>query len=278
MIDSKVFAASVLNCNLIFGFTVGTFRVMRTRSTAYSRACRYLWQRFAPFEAFLPEVANADLELIESVRPFTATSAERMYALLGAVRYVAINEIAGDVVECGVWRGGSMMLVAKALLQLKQRQRNLYLYDTYAGMTAPSAKDGTQFQKESPEELFKESRKEGGIVDWCYASLEEVRKNMFSTGYPEEKMQFIKGPVEQTIPAHIPERIALLRLDTDFYESSKHEMVHLFPRLVSGGVLILDDYGHWEGQRIAVDEYIAEHKLKLLLNRIDYTGRTAVKL
>src|SRR2546423_297734 len=115
---------------------------MRTRSTAYSRACRYLWQRFAPFEAFLPEVADADLELIESVRPFTATSAERMYALVGAVRYVAINEIGGDIVECGVWRGGSMMLVAKALLQLKQRQRNLYLYDTYAGMTAPSAKDG----------------------------------------------------------------------------------------------------------------------------------------
>ena len=251
---------------------------MKNRKVTFSRACHYVWQRFAPFGGFLPEVSRADLELLKTVRPFTGTSAERMYALLNAVRYVARNEIAGDMVECGVWRGGSMMLIARALLELKQTDRVLYLYDTYAGMTAPSAQDATQFEKTSPAESFEARKKEEGVVDWCYAPIEEVRKNMSSTGYPEDKLQFIKGPVEKTIPGRIPDQIALLRLDTDFYESSMHELVHLFPRLVSGGVLILDDYGHWEGQRIAVEEYIEKHKVKLLLNRIDYTGRIAVKL
>ena len=117
-----------------------------------------------------------------------------------------------------------------------------------------------------------------GTNQWCFSSLEETRRNMLSVGYPQEGIHFVKGPVEQTIPANGPKEIALLRLDTDFYESSKHEMVHLFPRLVSGGVLLLDDYGHWEGQRLAVDEYLAENKVRLLLNRLDYTGRIGVKL
>src|SRR5437867_2781898 len=99
----------------------------KKRGNVLARASRYAWQRFAPFEAFLPEAAEEDLALMKMVRPFTATSAERMYALLNAVRYVTGAQIAGDIVECGVWRGGSMMLVARALLQLKQTDRQLYL-------------------------------------------------------------------------------------------------------------------------------------------------------
>src|ERR1051325_10354963 len=87
----------------------------------------------------------------------------------------------------------------------------------------------------------------------------------------------LEGTVEETIPAQAPERIALLRLDTDWYESTRHELVHLYPRLVPGGVLIIDDYGHWEGARKAVDEYIAQNNLRLFLNRIDYAGRLAIK-
>ncbi len=100
---------------------------------------------------------------------------------------------------------------------------------------------------------------------------------MLSVGYPENRVHFVKGPVENTIPEHAPKGIALLRLDTDFYSSSKHELVHLFPRLASGGVLLLDDYGHWEGQRIAMDEYLAETGIPILLNRLDYTARIGVK-
>jgi len=89
-------------------------------------------------------------------------------------------------------------------------------------------------------------------------------------------MHFIKGRVEETIPNAAPEQIALLRLDTDWYESTRHELIHLFPRLTHGGVLIIDDYGYWQGARKAVDEYIEENKLSILLARIDSTARMAV--
>ena len=89
-------------------------------------------------------------------------------------------------------------------------------------------------------------------------------------------MHFVQGMVEETIPAGAPEKIALLRLDTDWYESTHHEMVHLFPRISDGGVLIIDDYGHWAGARRAVDEYFHEHNIAILLNRLDYTGRIGI--
>jgi hypothetical protein len=108
-------------------------------------------------------------------------------------------------------------------------------------------------------------------------SLEEVKRNLYSTGYPKDKLHFIEGKVENTIPGFSPEEIALLRLDTDWYESTKHELVHLYPRLVQNGILIVDDYGHWKGSAKAVDEYIKEKNLCVYLNRIDYSGRLAVK-
>ena len=101
---------------------------------------------------------------------------------------------------------------------------------------------------------------------------------MASTGYPANQISYVRGPVEQTIPITVPESIALLRLDTDWHASTRHELDYLFPRLVKGGVLIIDDYGHWQGARKAVDDYIAANKLNLLLSRIDYTGRLAVKI
>jgi hypothetical protein len=112
---------------------------------------------------------------------------------------------------------------------------------------------------------------------WCFSSIEEVKNNIATLNYPTEKVYFVKGKVEDTIPTTIPQKIAVLRLDTDWYESTKHELEHLFPLLVSGGVLIIDDYGHWEGARKAVDEYIEKNNLNILLNRIDYTGRIAIK-
>ncbi len=113
---------------------------------------------------------------------------------------------------------------------------------------------------------------------WCIASLQEVRHNMQATGYPSGQIHYIEGRVEETIPAQIPDSIALLRLDTDWYESTRHELEHLYPRLVEGGVLVLDDYGHWQGARQAVDEYFAQAGHRPLLQRIDYSGRLAVKV
>ena len=242
-----------------------------------ARAVGYVSRRFAPWETFLPEASAEEAAVIREVRPFTMTSPERLQGLLTAVRYVVANRLPGAIVECGVWKGGSMMAAARTLLNLNCRDRDLYLFDTFAGMTAPTAKDGSRFDGKAPQESYSEMKAEDGSCRWCFSSLEETRRNVLSVGYPEPKIHLVKGPVEQTIPGQAPEQIALLRLDTDFYESSKHEMVHLFPRLVPGGVLLLDDYGHWDGQRLAVDEYLAENNVRLLLNRLDYTGRIGVK-
>jgi predicted O-methyltransferase YrrM len=110
------------------------------------------------------------------------------------------------------------------------------------------------------------------------ASLDEVRQNLFQTGYERGIIHFIKGRVEDTLPKEAPEKIALLRLDTDWYESTLHELVHLYPRLSRGGILIIDDYGHWKGSQLATDEYFSKHRIKIFLSRIDYTARLAVKL
>lgn len=244
----------------------------------FIRGFNYLSRRILPDHAFLPEADPADLQLLTDVRPFTMTSPERIFALISGVRYIAGSKLPGAIVECGVWRGGSMMAAARTLLQLGCKDRHLYLFDTYAGMTQPSEKDRTAFERQDPAQKYAEAQRPDGVVEWSYASLEEVQQNMWSTGYPRELIHFVKGPVEKTIPEHAPEQIALLRLDTDFYESSLHEMEHLYPRLIKSGVLILDDYGHWEGQRTAVEEYFKKHNLHLLLTRVDYTGRVAIKI
>jgi O-methyltransferase len=142
-------------------------------------------------------------------------------------------------------------------------------------MSEPTAVDKDLAGALAAEQL---SRLHPGTGIWCYAGLEEVRVNLASTGYPVDRVHFVRGKVEDTIPGTVPEPIALLRLDTDWYESTKHELTHLFPRLVPGGVLIIDDYGHWQGARQATDEYFASARVPLLLHRVDYTGRIAVKM
>jgi O-methyltransferase len=203
------------------------------------------------------------------------TSPERIDSVCQATRYVHEQGIEGAIVECGVWRGGSMMAVALPLLEAGERERELYLYDTFAGMTEPGELD-TDRRGRSARSMIRGLAPAGEGSEWCKASLEDVETNLRSTGYPPGRVRYVPGLVEETIPATVPERIAFLRLDTDWYESTRHELDHLIPRMVPGGVLILDDYGHWQGARRAVDEYLAETGLPLLLNRVDYTARIAV--
>jgi len=234
-------------------------------------------RRIRAHEMFLPDLTEDDLSIIQACKNYSATSPERMYGLINGVRYLVANQIPGDFVECGVWKGGSAMVMMKTLQQMGAADREIHLYDTFTGMTAPTEKDKSAFEADT-QKAYDALKEKGGVCHWAYASLEEARKNIASTGYDQKKVHFIVGRVEDTLPAQAPERIAMLRLDTDFYESTKVEMIHLFPRLISGGVLILDDYGHWEGARAAVDEYVGENKIKLLLNRLDYSGRIAIKL
>lgn len=183
-------------------------------------------------------------------------SPERLFSLIEAVRYVHRHAIPGAIVECGVWRGGAVMAAALTLRQLGCGDRLFYLYDTFTGMTEPDERDMSVDGKTDPREKFRQTRTGCDTSDWCFASREEVERNMATTGYDSERFAIVSGKVEDTLPATLPDKIAILRLDTDWYKSTKHEMVHLFPRLVSGGVLIVDDYNTWSGSRRAVDEYL----------------------
>lgn len=225
----------------------------------------------------LSDLSEAEKGILAAARPFTKTNLERMAALVNAVNYVVQNKIPGDMAECGVWRGGSMVVVARTLLLNGDTSRSLYLYDTFEGMSAPSEHDKSFDGVAADLQLARDQDRKNGI--WCEAGLDDVRANIAATGYPMAKVFFIKGKVEDTIPAssHIPASIALLRLDTDWYESTKHELVHLYPRLVRRGVLIIDDYGHWQGARKAVDEYFEEAEPDVFLHRIDSTGRALIK-
>jgi O-methyltransferase len=215
------------------------------------------------------------LTLYESCRQYTMTSWERLYALYKSVRYVVENRIPGDLVECGVWRGGSMKLAAHVLLSLGVTDRALFLYDTFEGMTPPDPAVDTDFSGNNAINDWAEAQRRG--VKWAYSPIEEVREAMALVGYPMARINLIRGPVEQTIPGTVPDKIALLRLDTDWYASTRHEMEHLYPLLSPEGVLILDDYGHYQGAARAVDEYLAKLRDKPLLQRIDYSCRGAIK-
>lgn len=238
---------------------------------------RVLGSLFHSGEFSLEDISESDNAILRGVKSYTMTSPERVYASLEAVRYVIRNQISGSIVECGVWRGGTMMAIAQVLRQAGSFDRDLYLFDTFEGMPIPSEYD-VDFRGRSAGSMFRSRRRNNDSSNWCYASLPEVQSNLEHVGYDKRKIHYIVGRVEDTIPTEAPAEISVLRLDTDWYESTKHELIHLFPRLVKGGVLIIDDYGHWLGAKRAVDEYFDENQLPILLNRVDYTGRLAVKI
>lgn len=221
---------------------------------------------------FEPELAAT----FKRVRRDTLTSPERIAALCDATSYIVRTGIEGAFAECGVWRGGSMMAVAITLIELGETDRDLYLYDTFTGMTEPTPADTTSpYDGYSPRKRWRRQTALGR--EWAGVPAAVVRARVESTGYPTERIHLVEGKVEETLPANAPEGIALLRLDTDWYASTRHELIELYPRLAEGGVLIVDDYGHYAGARRAVDEYFAETGEPVLLNRIDYTGRIALK-
>lgn len=254
------------------------------------RLLRGAWRRIngqagraPPAELRLADIDPEDLRIVEQVRPYTMTSLERLLALLNAVPYLIRNKVPGAFAECGVWRGGSVLAMMLKLKQLGINDRDIFLFDTFEGMTQPGAVDVSPYSP-SPLNSWNQAAKAGQRA-WHKLFTPEiftedkVRQLLLSTGYPEARLHMIRGTVEQTVPAQAPAEIALLRLDTDWYDSTRHEMVHLYPRIARGGVLIIDDYGHWEGARRAVDEYFASGAVQpVLLNRVDYSARLAVKL
>jgi len=218
------------------------------------------------------------IEEYKMIEAYTATSIERVYALKNAITYIIKNKIKGDFVECGVWKGGSCMLMAKTLVNQEEKERKIWMYDTFDGMTEPTDDDCEIETNVSGSDLLKNTPKNTDKFNmWAYAPLEMVKKNMKKTMFPEERIHFIEGKVENTLSKIKPQNIALLRLDTDWYESTKYELEQLYPLLSIGGVLIVDDYGHFSGAKKAVDEYFSKTNVTPLMNRIDYSGRLIIK-
>jgi hypothetical protein len=215
--------------------------------------------------------------LYERCKPFTMTSVERLYSLYKCIQYVVAAGIPGDIAECGVWRGGSCMLAAHALLEFGGADRRILMFDTFEGHPRPDPERDVDLWNNHAFDDWRLHTKDGTVKGWGLASLEEVRSNLGSTGYPSDKLIFIKGMLEATVHENVPERLAVLRLDTDWYESTRAALTHLYPALAPGGVLIVDDYGHYKGQRQAVDEYFRACGARLLFHRIDYSCRVAVK-
>ena len=234
-----------------------------------------------PATPYAHQLSESEARIVEEVKPFTLTGVDRILATLDAVRYVARRGVPGALVECGVWKGGSVLAMIRALQDVGVNDRDIYLYDTFSGMTEPSELDTTQYGEPASAEWERSTSE--GRVPWSWAfgedavSLEAVKRLLLATGYPADRLHFVVGDVEETLLLDPPPSIAVLRLDTDWYESTRAELLHLYPRLSPGGVLIIDDYGHWEGARRSVDEYFGGQASPILLGRIDYTGRMGIK-
>ncbi|MFO7848379.1 MAG: TylF/MycF/NovP-related O-methyltransferase [Spirochaetia bacterium] len=250
---------------------------MASVDTTYNEAIDLIrtadYLRKEGFGIIPPQQYRVDIEeefyaLWREVERFTMISLERGYSIYKSVEYIVNNNIPGSFVECGVWKGGASMLMAMSLRAFGGSLRRIYLYDTFAGMTVPTEEDRITWNGASVGERW--SRFEGWAIP-----KKEVMDNFSRIDYPAELILPIQGDVNHTLRQTAPDEIALLRLDTDWYESTAEELRVLYPRLVRGGVLLIDDYGHFTGARKAVDEYFSEGGP--LLHRDDYTGRSAVK-
>ena len=213
---------------------------------------------------------------MEMALGLTMTSIERQIALIRSVKYIIDAGIPGDFVECGVWRGGNAIIICKILEHHNESGRRVWLYDTYEGMTEPTEID-KDFKGEKASDLLELHKGNQDSVITAYCSLEQVKENIKNADIEHKKIEFVQGDILKTIPGKMPQQISLLRLDTDWYDSTYHELVHLFPRLVRNGILIIDDYGHWRGAREATDKYFQQFHHPVFMNRIDMTGRLIVK-
>ena len=226
-----------------------------------------------------PDISDAFfIDAAGKVRPHTRTfgaGAEAPWALYQSIEYVVRNRIPGDIVECGVWSGGSMLLAALALQHFGDTSRRIWLYDTFAGNPRPEAVDA-RWDGMPALPTWEHYQQTGGR--WCFGGTQDhVRRVVSSSGYPADQFVFVEGLVENTLPGQRPDTISLLRLDTDLYRSTLHELVHLYPLLSVGGILMIDDYGAFQGARLATDQFIEQNRLKLFLSRVDSSVRLAVK-
>lgn len=219
----------------------------------------------------IPEISEENKNLIDFINDYSLTPLIRRWNLIKALHYINQSELEGDIVECGIWRGGNLFLAKKIQdLYYKKIKRTFYGYDTFEGMPEPSIYDGQKIIQIYKNFLKKNER-------WTKASLEDVENSIKKLFLSLDNFNLIKGKVEDTLidKKNLPSKISLLRLDTDFYQSTKVELEILYPLLVQKGVLIIDDYGDFIGCRKAVDDYFSNKNV--LMISIDKSCRIIIK-
>lgn len=226
------------------------------------------------------ELTSAERDIIDYVKSnkLTMVSYERLWTTLMACKYAIEQKIEGDFVECGVWRGGNAMVAAE-LFKLYGVSKKVWLFDTFKGMTEPTDADMEASGGKSAKQQYSRDQRDTHN-EWCYASLDDVRNNFAKKGLISDDVIFVEGDVCQTLTdtSRLPTKICVLRLDTDWYESTKKELEVLYPKLSRNGCLIIDDYGYWAGSKKATDEYFDLHGNRPFLQYTDDTGRVAVKV
>lgn len=226
-----------------------------------------------------PELSQDEIEWVRYIKAnnLSMTSYERLWATAMACRHALNRGIPGGFVECGVWRGGNALLAAHIFKQ-HGADRDVYLFDTFAGMTEPTPEDRERASGRPAMDDFL-AHQEADRNTWCLSGLDEVRNHFAQAGLLSERVHFIQGDVLQTlaVDSNLPEAISVLRLDTDWYASTRMELERLYPRLSPGGTVMIDDYGYWTGSRKATDEYFERHGNRPFLHCIDPSGRAGVK-
>ena len=219
----------------------------------------------------IPEINEENKNFIESIGEYSMTPLVRRWTLIKSVHYVNKNKLVGDIVECGIWRGGNLFLCKKIQDKYyKDINRKFYGFDTFEGMPEPSVHDGKKINK-----IYQSLKKKK--TPWIKVSLEEVKNFTKKLFLNIEDFYYIKGKVENTLidKKNLPRSISILRLDTDLYESTKIELEILYPLLIEKGILIIDDYGDFVGCRKAVDEYFFDKNV--LMIGIDKSCRVIIK-
>jgi len=196
----------------------------------------------------------------EIVQPYSITSRERIYGLYECLEEIRKNEIKGDIVECGIYTGGNILGICEYLNYYNIIDVTVWGYDTFTGMTKPSALDVDCSGKKA-DDIFQQVK--------CECSYDFVINLLKKTNFSKDKIKLIIGDVLKTLNEDTPNKISLLRLDTDWYESTKKELEILYPKLVNGGFLIVDDFGHWQGSKKATEEYFNNN---FNYKMVDYTG------
>ena len=197
------------------------------------------------------------LRLIHSLRDYTAVLPTRLGTLHRLARDIDQHSVRGDVVECGVYNGGSAALMASVCTR-SPMDRKIWLFDSFEGLPQPTERDG---------------EKARGCIWWCHGDLAKVRTIFDKLRISDSGVHIVKGWFRNTFPGVDIGEIALLHIDADWYDSVRLCFERFYENVQPGGYIVIDDYGHWEGCRRATDEFLKERSIEVKLTRVDYTGR-----